>query len=63
MAPRSGTTTSRSAESCTFWLSAARMLPTPMIGAATATVKASSASICTCWTSFVVRVMSDGVPK
>ena len=34
-----------------------------MIGAETIIVKVMRASICTCWTSLVVRVMSEGVPK
>ena len=39
------------------------MPPTHMIGAETMSVQVISTSICTCWTSFVVRVMSDGAPK
>ena len=34
-----------------------------MIGADTNIVKPISTSICTCWTSLVSRVMSDGAPK
>lgn len=37
--------------------------PTSMIGAMTMMVSESSTSICTCCTSFVVRVMRDGAPN
>ena len=37
--------------------------PTIIIGTITASVQVSTASIWTCWTSFVVRVISDGAPK
>jgi hypothetical protein len=37
--------------------------PTPMIGAATISVQPSSTSICTCWTSLVSRVISEGAPN
>ena len=40
-----------------------RTPPTIMIGAGTIIVADSSTSICTCWTSLVLRVMSDGGPK
>jgi hypothetical protein len=33
-----------------------------MIGAATIIVQVISTSICTCWTSLVLRVISDGAP-
>ena len=39
------------------------MPPTHMIGAETISVKVSSTSIWTCWTSLVVRVISDGAPN
>ena len=39
------------------------MPPTHMIGAVTIIVKVISTSICTCWTSLVVRVISDGAPN
>ena len=39
------------------------MLPTPDDRSGDHEREGQSASICTCWTSFVVRVMSDGVPK
>ena len=34
-----------------------------MIGAETAIVQPISTSICTCWTSLVVRVISEGAPN
>ena len=37
--------------------------PTHMIGAATSIVQVVSTSICTCCTSFVHRVISDGAPN
>ena len=37
--------------------------PTIMIGAATIIVAVISTSICTCCTSLVLRVISDGAPK
>ena len=39
------------------------MPPIIMIGAETIRVPASSTSICTCWTSLVSRVISDGAPN
>ncbi len=39
------------------------MPPMHMIGADSSRVKVMMASICTCWTSFVVLVISVGVPK
>ncbi len=61
--PSAGTATSSSEDSGTSWFSARMMPPTHMIGAATIMVNVISASICTCWTSLVVRVISDGVPN
>ncbi len=63
MMPSAGTATSSSADNCTSWCSARMMPPTHMIGAATIIVKVISASICTCWTSFVLLVIRDGAPK
>ncbi len=37
--------------------------PTAMIGAITSIVNVISTSICTCCTSLVLRVISDGAPK
>ncbi len=39
------------------------MPPTPVIGAATSRVQVISTRTWTCWTSLVVRVISDGAPK
>ncbi len=40
------------------------MMPTTMVmGAAIAIVQPITTSNCTCWTSLVIRVMSDGAPK
>ncbi len=39
------------------------MPPTIMIGAATNIVQVITTSICTCWTSLVMRVISDGAPN
>ena len=39
------------------------MPPTIMIGTCTASVQPISASICTCWTSLVLRVISEGAPN
>ncbi|CAB4852301.1 unannotated protein [freshwater metagenome] len=44
-------------------LSAMMIPPTHMIGADTIIVQVSRTSICTCWTSLVVRVMSEGAPN
>ena len=60
---RAGITASSRPDSGTSSRSARMMPPTIMIGAETIIVKVISASICTCWTSLVVRVISDGAPK
>ena len=52
-----------SQDSPTSWRSAMMMPPTHMIGAATSIVQVITTSICTCWTSLVLRVISDGAPK
>ena len=49
----------RSMSSC----SANTTPPTNVIGATTSRVHVISTSICTCWTSFVIRVISDGAPN
>lgn len=61
--PSTGTTASSTAESGTSCPSAMMMPPTHMIGADTISVNAISTSIWTCWTSLVVRVISEGAPK
>ena len=63
MTASTGTATSSSDDSGTFWFSARMMPPTQMIGADSSRVNVMSASICTCWTSLVVRVISDAVPR
>ena len=60
---RIGTITRISVDSGTSWCSASAMPPKHMIGAETIRVNVSSTSICTCCTSFVVRVISDGAPN
>jgi hypothetical protein len=62
-AASTGTQTSISHDSCRSSCSAMITPPKHMIGAATSIVQDSSTSICTCWTSFVPRVMSDGAPN
>ncbi|CAM5288453.1 hypothetical protein SCALM49S_08644 [Streptomyces californicus] len=61
--PSTGTTASSTAESGTSCPSAMMMPPTHMIGADTIRVNASSTSIWICWTSLVVRVISEGAPN
>ncbi len=51
------------ADSCTSCLSAMKMPPTIMIGARIITLSIIMTTICTCWTSLVFRVMSEGAPK
>ena len=58
-----GTATSISQARPASWRSAITTPPTHMIGAATSIVQVTTTSICTCWTSFVVRVISDGAPN
>lgn len=61
--PSTGTTASSTADSGTSWPSAMTMPPTHMMGADTISVNVISTSIWTCWTSLVVRVISEGAPK
>ena len=61
--PITGTATRITLESGTSKRSAMMMPPTAVIGAASVRLSIISTSICTCWTSFVVRVISEGVPK
>ncbi len=61
--PSTGTTATSTPDSGTSRPSASTMPPTHMIGADTSSVNVISASIWTCWTSFVVRVISDGAPN
>lgn len=61
--PRTGTTARSTADSGTSWPSAMMMPPTHMIGAETISVNVIRTSIWTCWTSLVVRVISEGAPN
>ena len=63
MIASSGTATSSSDDSGTFWFSARMIPPMHMIGADSSRVNVISASIWTCWTSLVVLVISDEVPR
>ncbi len=61
--PRTGTTATSTADSGTSRPSASTMPPTHMIGADTIRVNVIRASIWICWTSLVVRVISEGAPN
>lgn len=61
--PSTGTTATSTADSGTSSPSASTMPPTHMMGADTISVNVIRASIWTCWTSLVVRVISEGAPK
>ena len=63
MTTMSGTTTTMRIESRTSSLRAMITPPTAMIGASTIIVRATCKKIWICWTSLVLRVMSEGVPK
>ncbi len=58
-----GATATSSSESGPSWRMASSTPPTSVIGAATTSVKVMSASVCTCCTSLVVRVISEGAPE
>ena len=60
---RAACATSRTIDSPTSWRSAMTTPTTIVMGAAMAMVQAITTSICTCWTSLVMRVMSDGAPN
>jgi hypothetical protein len=62
-APMIGMITTSSNDRRAFIRRAMKIPPTHMIGARIITVSDMSTSICTCCTSFVVRVISEGVPK
>ena len=61
--PSTGTTASTSHDRPASSRAAMMMPPTIMMGAETIRVPAISTSICTCCTSLVSRVISDGAPK
>ncbi len=58
-----GRTTTRRPDSGTSWRMAMMMPPTMRIGALMISVRAMNTIVWTCWTSFVLRVMSDAGPK
>ena len=58
-----GTITRRMPVRGTSWRRAMMTPPTIMIGAEIMTVRPIRTTIWTCWTSFVLRVMSEAVPK
>ena len=58
-----GTATISSQDSPASSLTAIATPPVIMMGALAIMVQAISTTICTCWTSLVQRVMSDGAPK
>ena len=58
-----GTATASSGDSAAPSCTARMMPPTHMIGAITISVSAICRNSWICWTSFVLRVISDGVPK
>jgi hypothetical protein len=62
-ASSTGTDTTMSQDSPTSWRKAMITPPTIMIGAMTIIVVVTMTSICTCWTSLVLRVISDGAPN
>jgi hypothetical protein len=58
-----GTATSTSQDRPTSSCRAMMIPPTHMMGAATSIVQVTTTSICTCCTSLVTRVISDGAPN
>ena len=59
----SGSTTRSSPDSGTSWRRAMMIPPTIRIGAEIMSVSAMNTTVCTCCTSFVLRVISDGAPN
>ena len=59
----SGRTTISRPDSGTSWRSAMMIPPTIRIGAEIMSVRAMNTTVCTCCTSFVLRVISDGGPN
>ncbi len=60
---RAGMLTSRITDSPTSSRSARTVPPIAVIGAAMSNVQVMKTIICTCWTSFVIRVISEGAPN
>ena len=58
-----GTITSRIDVRGTSWRRAMITPPTSMMGADTITVRPMRTTVWTCWTSFVLRVISEAAPK
>ena len=58
-----GSTTTRRPDSGTSWRRAMMIPPMIRIGAEIIRVRARNTTVCTCCTSFVLRVISDGAPK
>ncbi len=63
MRAMSGRTTIRIPDSGTSWRRAMMIPPTARIGAMIIMLRPIRTTIWTCWTSFVLRVMSDAVPN
>ena len=61
--PISGTATTSRSDSSALSLIAMNTPPTHMIGATTISVSATCRNSWICWMSFVLRVISDGVPN
>ena len=61
--PMTGMATRMTVESVTLRRSAMMTPPIAIIGAISTTLSIISSTICTCCTSLVVRVMSEGAPK
>ena len=62
-APRTGTATATSHDRPTSSRRAMTIPPTIMIGAINIMVRLMKTRVCTCVTSFVLRVMSEGAPN
>ena len=60
---RTGSATASSQASPPSWRMARMIPPTAVTGAASASVVVITTRSCTCWTSLVIRVMSEGAPK
>jgi hypothetical protein len=58
-----GMITARVQDRGTSWRRAMMMPPIPIMGAKIIKERPMVTIICTCWTSLVLRVMSEGVPK
>ncbi len=61
--PSTGIRSTISRASGTSWRTAITTPPTAMTGTETASVSAERSTLCTCWTSFELRVTSEATPK